>query len=216
MARAHRAAALALLLAGCFAAHGRSDEEPAPSSTTTPIDPPTRDAPIARPPDAAPAERPPDPPREEPPDSSPEPPPPERCEPGRQRWCDDPIYSAWGKQTCLPDRTWSRCIEPVVDRDRLLDRPATECGCRYYYFNADCCEMPDCVIPEDHVPPACTGDGLLCSTCDTHEDCSEGPCVIESAGYGFCSRRCDGGGCPEGFECRGATGLCAPISGRCE
>ncbi|MCS6799612.1 MAG: hypothetical protein NZ898_14025 [Myxococcota bacterium] len=153
------------------------------------------------------------------------------CVPGVQRWCDDHIYCSWGKQTCLPDGRWGPCIEPTVTRDGLIDRPATECGCRYFYFNEDCCEdqmdrdrdgHADCIIPADHRPPACPSDGSLCSYCDVARDCDSGACLFARDGYAFCGQDCSTGGCPSGFTCAtittssGRLQQCVPTSGRCE
>ena len=33
------------------------------------------------------------------------------CPPGSVRWCDEPAYCAWGKQSCNPDGTWGACVE---------------------------------------------------------------------------------------------------------
>jgi len=145
------------------------------------------------------------------------------CVAGQQRWCDDAIYCSWGKQTCLPDGSWGPCIEPTVTRTGLTDRPATECGCRYFYFNDDCCETPDCIIPDDHAPPACESDGSLCSYCDTAANCG-GPadvCLFARDGYAFCAQDCSDTGCPGGYECQSITtrdgrmNQCVPTSGTC-
>jgi hypothetical protein len=158
----------------------------------------------------------------------------DECVPGSQRWCDDHIYCSWGKQTCLPDGRWGACIEPTVTRDGLADRPNTTCGCRFFYFNDDCCEdqtdangdgAPDCIIPADHVAPACPGDGGLCSFCDSHTDCGGDAdlCIFRTDGYAMCGRDCSTEGCPDGYACvaiptadGGALHQCAPASGACE
>lgn len=55
------------------------------------------------------------------------------CNPGTQRWCDDPQYCHWGIQTCEldPDGVgrWGACIETP-------DRPA---GCTTTIYDPDCC-----------------------------------------------------------------------------
>lgn len=154
------------------------------------------------------------------------------CVAGQQRWCDDAIYCSWGKQTCLPDGSWGPCIEPTVTRTGLTDRPATECGCRYFYFNDDCCEdqadrdgdgNPDCIIPEAHTAPACDSDGSLCSYCDTAVNCGGAAdvCLFARDGYAFCARDCSDTGCPTGYECTrittraGPSQQCVPTSGTC-
>ena len=155
------------------------------------------------------------------------------CVPGVQRWCDDAIYCSWGKQTCRPDGSWGRCIEPTVTSSGLTDRPATECGCRYFYFNEDCCEdqgdrdgdgHPDCIIPSDHTAPACPSDGGLCSFCDSHTDCggTNDLCLFARDGYALCGSDCSSTGCPSGYGCEaittraGTVRQCVPSGGRCE
>ena len=51
------------------------------------------------------------------------------CKPGTQRWCDDPLYCFWGRQSCTPAGTWGQCIETT-------DKPA---GCDRPTYNLDCC-----------------------------------------------------------------------------
>ncbi len=157
----------------------------------------------------------------------------DECVPGTERWCDDAVYCSWGKQGCLPDGTWGACIEPTVSRDGLADRPDTACGCRFFYFNAECCEdqedrngdgAPDCIIPAAHTPPACTTDGGLCSYCDSHTDCGGDAdlCIFRSDGYAMCGRDCSTEGCPAGYSCQplttrsGTVHQCAPTTGSCE
>ena len=33
------------------------------------------------------------------------------CIPGEERFCDEAIYCAWGKQACQADGTWAKCVE---------------------------------------------------------------------------------------------------------
>jgi len=155
------------------------------------------------------------------------------CVAGVQRWCDDHVYCSWGKQTCLPSGDWGPCVEPTVTREGIADRPATACGCRYFYFNDACCEDqtdrngdgdPDCIIPSDHAAPACPSDGSLCSYCDVHGDCG-GPtdaCLFARDGYALCGQDCTSAGCPAGYGCQaiatssGTLHQCVPDGGRCE
>lgn len=155
------------------------------------------------------------------------------CVAGVQRWCDDAVYCSWGKQTCLPDGTWGRCVEPRVTASGLQDRPDTACGCRFFYFNHDCCEdqedrdgdgHADCIIPSTHTAPACPSDGGLCSYCDSHADCggASDMCVFRRDGYAMCGRDCVAGGCPAGYDCQtlatrsGAVRQCVPTTGSCD
>lgn len=53
----------------------------------------------------------------------------QKCKPGSIRWCDDPQYCHWGKQTCGPDSKWGDCIETST--------PPGGCGGTLY--SAECC-----------------------------------------------------------------------------
>jgi hypothetical protein len=156
----------------------------------------------------------------------------DECTPGAQRWCDDAVFCSWGKQTCLPDGSWGSCIEPTVTHEGLADRPANDCGCRFFYFNAQCCEdqedrnhdgQPDCIIPSAHVAPACATDGSVCSYCDSATDCGGGGnlCIFRRDGYAFCAQNCAETGCPGGYSClaittsAGVVNQCVPDSGTC-
>jgi hypothetical protein len=55
--------------------------------------------------------------------------PPEECVIGSERWCDEPVYCNWGKQTCAADGRWGRCNETA-------DRPGTCMGNKY---DQNCC-----------------------------------------------------------------------------
>ncbi len=151
---------------------------------------------------------------------------------GVTRWCDDATYCSWGEQTCLPNGTWSSCIEPAIGPDGLLDRPGTVCACQHFYFNPECCEDPaTCYKPEDHVPPACETSGENCSFCDNDAECGGGfdRClrrVYTMPGSGgalltaqnFCGHSCRDEPCEAGYECRsmrigGSVGQwCVPMT----
>jgi hypothetical protein len=53
----------------------------------------------------------------------------QQCVPGTKRWCDDPKYCHWGKQTCGPDGKWGACIE-------TNDGPG---GCTGKFYSVSCC-----------------------------------------------------------------------------
>jgi hypothetical protein len=153
------------------------------------------------------------------------------CPPGQQRWCDDAVYCSWGKQTCQENGEWGPCVEPELTQDGLSDRPNTECGCRYFYFNRDCCEdqqdrngdgKADCFIPDDHTTPDCDRSGELCSGCDTSAQCNDGQCLFTRSGLAFCGTSCSSDGdCPDGYSCRevrtrqGESTQCVPDDGQC-
>jgi hypothetical protein len=52
-----------------------------------------------------------------------------RCKEGSERWCDDPQYCHWGKQSCTPDGSWGTCLETT-------DIPP---GCSGDMYDDDCC-----------------------------------------------------------------------------
>lgn len=126
-------------------------------------------------------------------------PPGAECRPGTARWCArNAVEDFWGKAPCHEDGTWSDCGKWSEDR------PATACACRRQFADLECCERPDCVVPADHHPPDCHGDGGLCSFCSTDLDCG-GPddlCLWTPDEATFCGAVCSGDAdCPAGFEC---------------
>jgi hypothetical protein len=219
-----------LFVLGCSASH--TSEPPLATATGGEVDAAPPGAPDAaprdaiRPRDAAPT------PDANVDDRFPPIPPGAVCPPGVQRWCSDAVYDN-GRQTCLDDGTWGPCIEPTITEEGLIDRPNTECGCRYFYFTFECCEdqmdrdgdgFADCWIPEDWHPPECPSDGSLCSYCDLADECGgeDDLCMFARDGYAFCSRDCTDEPCPDGYECSeltvrsGVHFQCVPVSGRCE
>jgi hypothetical protein len=55
------------------------------------------------------------------------------CVPGTTRYCDEPVYCAWGQQTCGPDGRWGKCTEVP-----------TPSGCEGFFgfdnfYDQDCC-----------------------------------------------------------------------------
>jgi hypothetical protein len=54
----------------------------------------------------------------------------QRCVPGASRWCDDPMYCHWGRQTCDSEGHWGTCVE-------VPDAPTGCDGTRAY--SRDCC-----------------------------------------------------------------------------
>ncbi|MBI2898488.1 MAG: hypothetical protein HYY06_33360 [Deltaproteobacteria bacterium] len=141
------------------------------------------------------------------------------CEPGTVRWCNQYDYDNWCKQACGVDEQWGPCGADCDD-----DRPNNDCACRHFYFTPECCERPDCVIPEDHVPEVCPTDGGLCGYCNRNDDCGgqDDLCLLDGHGGTFCGAACDpDDGCPDGFECSPihdysgnvVTEQCVPVDG---
>lgn len=133
----------------------------------------------------------------------------EPCPLGAARWCDGPIFCSWGKQFCQADFTWGPCQEEDGDR------PNNSCACRHFYFDPDCCETADCVLPQDHVlPTVCESDGGLCGYCNNDDDCTGGGiCLEDGHGATLCGEPCtveEGAGPGAQGDCP-AHFFCAPI-----
>ncbi len=54
----------------------------------------------------------------------------ETCNPGQSRYCDDPVYCHWGKQSCDSTGAWGACTETT-------DRPS---GCGGDLYDPSCCQ----------------------------------------------------------------------------
>lgn len=66
-----------------------------------------------------------------------------RCTPGAVRWCDDPVYCHWGRQTCSASGSWGTCTE-------VTERPGS---CSGDLYSASCCvDAGGCCenYPTDH------------------------------------------------------------------
>jgi hypothetical protein len=170
-------------------------------------------------------------------DKPPQPPglypkPGEICTPGVKRWCDGLQYCGWGQMTCKPDGTWPTKIhngKQVYDCTEMANgaRPNTKCACYHFYYNGDCCERPDCIVPQDKPGGQICGKsgGKLCDFCNPQKpECNEagGKCVVTNKGEAFCGKGCSGGSpCPSGYSCRtltSRTGIsyqCIPSDASC-
>ena len=123
------------------------------------------------------------------------------CVPGTKRWCDGATYCSWGQQTCLPSGSWGPCYEDPGQRANTL------CACYFFYFNPDCCETPDCIVPPNTTPQVCApSTGKLCDYCSSSGDCQAGGrCIFTNTGESFCGQDCTTQGCPSGYGCRTVT-----------
>lgn len=56
-----------------------------------------------------------------------------KCVPGSMRYCDEPVFCAWGIQTCGPDGRWGNCTEtqPPPGCESFLPFGST--------YDGDCC-----------------------------------------------------------------------------
>jgi hypothetical protein len=152
------------------------------------------------------------------------------CLPGQKRWCSGLDYDGWGTVECDPETgRWLTKLgssgQEVLDCHSRSDgrRPSTLCACYHFYFNAACCERPDCIVPEGSAGQLCPASaGQLCDYCTpSNPECAEegSRCVITNRLETFCGRVCepgDPGACPRGYRCEeykmqaGVTHQCIP------
>jgi hypothetical protein len=147
---------------------------------------------------------------------APPPKPGAECLPGTKKWCDGHSYCGWGIVTCGPDGKWKRkfnlktfkweldCWEPADGR-----RPNTQCACYFFYYNTDCCETPDCIIPAGTNGQICPASaGGYCDFCNPQKsECKEpgAKCITTTNSETYCGRDCSGGKpCPQGSKCTAA------------
>jgi hypothetical protein len=148
----------------------------------------------------------------------------DKCVPGTKMWCDGTEYCGWGQMTCLPNGTWpslKACKEPADGA-----RPATKCACYHFYYNPECCETPDCIVPQGSNGQICPKSaGKLCDYCNPLKpECSEagGKCIITTQHETFCGRGCSAQNpCPTAYTCKtimskkGFSSQCFPKDGSC-
>jgi len=136
------------------------------------------------------------------------------CLPGEKRWCDSLSYGGWGQVECDP-ATGKWAIRSDANGNASLDcharedgrRANTHCACYFSYFAPECCERPDCVVPEGSSGQICPASkGQLCDYCNPQDaECQEpgARCVTTSHHESFCGRDCtDGAPCPPGYICQ--------------
>jgi len=164
------------------------------------------------------------------------PPPPKpgaECQPGAKMWCDGQSYCGWGQVTCGSDGKWKRkfslqTFSFELDCWELADgrRPNTVCACYFTFFNKDCCETADCVLPPGTNGQICPASpGWYCDYCNPlNPKCNEGgaKCVTTNSYETYCGKDCSGGkACPAGSKCSsfnqgsGTTWQCTPNDGSC-
>jgi hypothetical protein len=79
-----------------------------------------------------------------------------QCLPGTSRWCDDPIYCNWGKQTCAPNGMWGACVEV----------PQAPAGCGGSQYDQGCCVAAgQCCQQFDYGPFGNPGGGASVGNC---------------------------------------------------
>lgn len=136
------------------------------------------------------------------------------CIPGTKMWCDGNGYCGWGQVTCGPDGKWKTKVDPqtgaaVLDCWELADgrRPNTKCACHFYFWNKDCCETPDCIVPPGTNGQICPqSPGKYCDYCHpTNPECinTGSKCIVTSNNETYCGLDCTGGKpCPTGASCQ--------------
>ncbi|MCA9664500.1 MAG: hypothetical protein KC503_02895 [Myxococcales bacterium] len=156
----------------------------------------------------------------------------ETCVPGKKRWCDGLQFCGWGQVTCLPSGAWpTKFINGKlhIDCQELPDgrRPNTQCACYHFFFNPDCCETPDCFVPEGKSGQVCApSKGNVCDYCNPQKSECMGPgarCIINyKSGETYCGQACSASQpCPAGTACMpyqtksGTSFQCQPNDGSC-
>lgn len=136
------------------------------------------------------------------------------CIPGTMKWCDGNTYCGWGQTTCGPDGKWKTKLDPqsgqmVLDCWELPDgrRPNTKCACYFYYWNKDCCENPDCIVPPGTNGQICPlSAGNYCDYCHPLNPECKGvgaKCIVTTNNETYCGQDCAGGKpCPGGSSCQ--------------
>lgn len=159
-----------------------------------------------------------------------------KCTIGEKMWCDGLDYCGWGQVECDPaTNSWKTEELPngqVVLACHELEgggRPHTTCACYHTFFNASCCERPDCLVPDEFLnnPQICPASpGCLCDYCNPQKsECKEAgaECIITNSHETFCGRSCDpvNKPCPEGYTCTplkpktGSLYQCLPNNSSC-
>lgn len=161
------------------------------------------------------------------------------CIPRTRRWCDGVTFCGWGITECKDDGTWptirrnGREIDDCKEHPEGL-RPNTTCARYYWFFNPECCERTDCIIP-DGTNGAAYGpsEGNLCDPCSPQNpECKEpgALCVYLKkyipreliggqtfpTGETYCGQECGGDRqCPDGYTCARACAVNFSGSPRC-
>jgi hypothetical protein len=154
------------------------------------------------------------------------------CHAGQRVWCDGLVTAGWGQAEC--DAQTGQWKTVTVNGMTMLDcredladgrRPHTLCACYHFFFNPECCEREDCVVPDETVGQLCPDSpGKLCDFCNPLEQtCVEtnAKCIVTNAHETVCGQGCASTPCPAGFDCldvklkTGATKQCVPSDLSC-
>jgi hypothetical protein len=136
----------------------------------------------------------------------------QECIPGQKMWCDGVLYCGYGQVVCGPDGKWKTRANGELDCTELPSgvRPNTVCACYFFYFNKDCCETPDCLVPPGTNGAVCPpSPGGFCDYCNPQKPECTGTgakCILSSKKETFCAQSCAGGkACPTGSMCTAVT-----------
>ncbi len=130
------------------------------------------------------------------------------CVPGQKMWCDGVIYCGYGQVVCGANGTWK--TKPGTNELDCVElangaRPNTVCACYFYFFNPECCETPDCIVPPNSSGQICPASkGGVCDYCNPEKpECAGGSvCVVTAKYETFCAQGCGAGkSCPSGYSC---------------
>jgi hypothetical protein len=130
----------------------------------------------------------------------------QECVPNTKMWCDGAIYCGYGQVVCGPDGKWKLNSDGYLDCVEVGDqRPNTVCACYFFYFNQDCCETPDCIVPAGTIGQVCpVSKGQYCDYCTPQnpECTSGGKCIVTAKHETFCGQSCaSAADCPKGSLC---------------
>jgi hypothetical protein len=153
------------------------------------------------------------------------------CAPGDKMWCDGLQYCGWGQVVCGPDGKWKTRLPfglGGLDCQELADgrRPNTQCACYHTFFKPECCETPDCIVPQGTNGQICPkSPGHLCDYCNPmNSECVDpgASCIVTTSNETFCGRGCSTAQpCPGGYKCftyqsqNGVTSQCVPEDHSC-
>ena len=154
-----------------------------------------------------------------------------KCAPGTKMWCDGLDFCGWGQVTCQPNGQWpSKMLggKKVLFCKELPNyrRPNTQCACYHFFYKANCCERPDCIVPAGTNGQICPkSQGKLCDYCNPLKpECAESgaKCLVSTDYETYCGRVCSSNSsCPAGYKCAavklkvGYTKQCVPLDGSC-
>ena len=161
----------------------------------------------------------------------PTPTPGSKCIPGTRMWCDGLQYCGWGQVKCMPNGKWETKVingKTVLNCQELASgiRPNTVCACYHFFYNPNCCERPDCIVPSGSKGQICPKSaGALCDYCNPLKPTCKGigaKCIVTNAHETFCGKLCVTDlGCPAGYKCMtvklqvGSTKQCIPADYSC-